>query len=383
MTSSWLSRRSLVRGSLAGAALAAAGSAVPHTAVGLGRRPLDTRALRAALSDLAHPEATSAQLRAVRDTDRWHGTAGAADTASGRGPRPGDRFRAGSVTKAFVATVALQLWAEGRVELDAPVGRYLPGLLPAAFARITVAQLLDHTSGLPDHRGLPDLSTPEAVLRHRSDRWTPRELVRTVTHDPLKFRPGTRQEYRGINYVLLALLVEELTGQRYGAAIDARVLRPLGLARTSIPGADPRLHGSHVHGYLRMTDGSLSDVTVYDQSSSWGEGELVSTVDDLTRFQEALFTGALLPPRATEKLFTLPPDSVRMLDGGPARYSTGLQKATVNGVTLWGKTGETFGYRTRVFATRDLRLRFVLAYTPTPVAAAEDMTQRIVSVLTS
>ncbi|MEV6592219.1 serine hydrolase domain-containing protein [Streptomyces acidicola] len=402
MTAQWISRRSMVRGTVAGAALAAVGSGAARAAVGPGARPaaaaatarpaagdaarprsLDTRALQAAISDLSHPPATSSQLRVVRDGQRWYGTAGVADLASGRAVRADDRLRAGSVTKAFVATVVLQLWAEGRVDLDAPVGRYLPGLLPDDFARITVTQLLNHTSGLPDHQGIPDKSTPEAALRHRFDQWAPEEWVRTVTHGPLKFPPGTKQEYRGITYVLLALVIEEVTGQRYGDTIRSRVLRPLGLARTLIPGNDPRLHGPHVHGYLRMTDGSLEDATVYNPSSTWGGGELVSTVDDLFRFQQALFSGRLLPPDAMEKLFTLPPDGVRMLDGGPARYSMGLQKATVNGVTFWGKTGEVYGYRTRVFSTRDRRTQFVLSYTPTPLSSDQHMTERVVAVLTS
>lgn len=358
-------------------ARAATGTTAPTTAS-------DEAPLQAAISDLSHPPATSAQLRVDRRGDQWYGTAGAADLGSGRAVRPDDRFRAGSVTKAFVATVILQLWAERRVELEAPIGRYLPDLLPSAFSRrITVAQLLNHTSGLPDHRGLPDDSTPEGVLRQRWDRWTPREWVETVTHDPLKFAPGTAQEYRGINYVLLALLIEKLTGHPYGHAIGSRVLRPLGLTRTLLPGQDPRLHGPQVRGYLRMTDGSLRDITVYNQSSAWGEGELISTLDDLFRFQQALFSGALLPPDALDKLFTLPPDSVRMLDGTPARYSLGLQKATVNGVTFWGKTGETYGYRTRMFTTRDQSLRFVLSYTPTPLTTQEDMTNRVVAALTA
>ncbi|MEU5059098.1 MULTISPECIES: serine hydrolase domain-containing protein [unclassified Streptomyces] len=378
----FLSRRSLLAGSAAaGAILAGPGRAAAHTPPGPALS--DPCALQEAISDLTHPPSTSAQLLVDRPEQRWYGTAGVADIGTARQLRPDDAFRAGSVTKAFVATVVLQLWARGVVELDEPIGRHLPGLLPAGSARITVAQLLNHTSGLPDHRGLPDVSTPEAVLRHRFDAWTPQQLVRTVTLDPLKFRPGSKQEYRGINYVLLALLVEALTGRPYGEVIRERLVRPLGLRGTLIPDRDPRLHGSHVHGYLKMTDGALRDVTVYDQSDAWGEGELVSTVADLFRFHQALFSGELLPPRAMSHLFTLPPDSVRMLDGTPARYSLGLQTATVNGVTFWGKTGDTYGYRTRMFSTRDQRLRWVLAYTQTPLAPPEDMTNRVVSVLTS
>ncbi|MFJ9815988.1 serine hydrolase domain-containing protein [Streptomyces sp. NPDC101151] len=390
-----LSRRSLMRacavttltlGSSNATARAAARTtartAGPHRAA--LRPPVDTAALRAAIGDLSHPPATSAQLLVECRSTHWYGTAGAADLTSGRDVRPDDGFRAGSITKSLVATLVLRLWAQDRIDLDAPIGRYLPGLrLPPTFGRITATQLLNHTSGLPDHQGLPDLGTPEAVLQHRFDRWTPQQWVRTVTGSPLKFAPGTCQEYRGINYVLLALLLEKMTGRRYGDAIADRILRPLGLTRTLFPGDDPRLHGPHVHGYLRLTDGSLRDATVYNPSSSWGEGELVSTSADLFRFQQALFSGALLSPKAMDKLFTLPPATVRMLDGSPARYSMGLQTATVNGVTFWGKTGENYGYRTRMFATRDLTTRFLLSYTPTPLNTAEDMTNRVVTVLTA
>lgn len=391
-----LSRRTLTgMGAAAALTLATAGLAAPAAAGPFAGDPTapdpaapdptasdDPAALRAAISDLSHPEATASQLLVERRGTRWYGTAGTADPASGRPVRADDRFRAGSVTKAFVATVVLQLWAEGRVDLDAPITHCLPGLaLPSRFDRVKVAHLLQHTSGLPDHRGLPDLGTPEAVLRHRSDHWTAPALVATVTQDRLKFRPGRAQEYRGINYVFLALLIEELAGRPYGEVIASRILRPLGLTGTRIPGDDPRLHGPHVHGFLRMTDGGLRDVTVYDQSAAWGEGELVSTADDLFRFQEALFSGVLLPGRALRKMVTLP--AVPMLNGAPARYGMGLQAATVNGTTFWGKTGETYGYRTRVFATRDLSTRFVLSYTPTALNAEEDMINPVVAVLTT
>ncbi|KUN22497.1 peptidase [Streptomyces corchorusii] len=386
-----LSRRAFTgMGATAALTLATAGLAAPATAAPLADgpaaqdppAPLDPAALRAAIGDLSHPEATASQLLVERRGSRWYGTAGAADPASGRPVRADDRFRAGSVTKAFVATVVLRLWAEGRVDLDAPITHCLPGLaLPSRFHRVTVAHLLQHTSGLPDHRGLPDLGTPEAVLRHRFDHWTPRALVATVTRDRLKFPPGSAQEYRGVNYVFLALLIEELTGRPYGEVIASRILRPLGLTGTRIPGGDPRLRGPSVHGFLRMTDGGLRDVTVYDQSAAWGEGELVSTADDLFRFQEALFSGALLPGRALRKMVTLP--TVPMLNGTPARYGMGLQAATVNGTTFWGKTGETYGYRTRVFATLDLSTRFVLSYTPTALNPGEDMINRVADVLTA
>lgn len=345
--------------------------------------PLNTAALRAAVDDLEHPQLTAAQLRVSGSAGQWYGTAGVADRASGRPVHEHDTFRIGSITKVFVATVVLQLAAEHRLALETPIQRQLPGLLPADFPPITVLQLLNHTSGLPDGQGGPDLSTPEAIARHRYDRWTPRQLVATVAHGPMKFTPGTKQEYRGINYVLLALLIERLTGRPYGEVIGSRLLRPLGLRHTSVPGDDVRIHGPHVHGYMKMTDGSLLDITEYDQTAAWGQGEMISHTGDLDRFLTALFSGELLPPRELERMFTLPPDDVRMVDGSPARYGAGLQTVTVNGVTFWGKTGERYGYASAMVATRDQQRRAVFSFNAVRRDATQlPATQRLAEALT-
>lgn len=385
-----MSRRAFAGAALSGAAALATAMALPaHGAAASSAHPaplppLDTAALRAAIDDLRHPPSTAAQLRVGGAAGHWRGTSGVSDISTRRPVAGNDKVRIGSITKVFVATVVLQLVAEGRVALDTPVRHVLPGLLPARFSPVTVAHLLNHTSGFPDHVGIPEPTTAEDVLRHRFDHWTPREWVATATHGPLKFAPGTRQEYRGINYVLAALIIDKVTGRPYGEAVAARVLRPLDLAHTLVPGDDPRIHGRHVHGYLAMADGSLGDVTTYDQSSSRGEGDMISTTGDLDRMLSVLFSGGLLPPELLQLMFTLPPDDVRMLDGSPARYSTGLQQATVNGVTLWGKTGETYGYKNAAFSTRDRRRRFVLAYHPTTARNGDEsqMIARIADLLT-
>ncbi len=370
---------------LSGALLLAA---APTSASADTAPPLDRSALRAAISDLEHPPVTAAQIRVSGWGGHWYGTSGVVDRRTDRPVRPGDRFKIGSITKAFVATVVLQLVGEDRVRLTRPVQRYLPGVLPARFPPITVGQLLNHTSGLPPESGpdLPDLSTPEAVFAHRFDQWTPERLVAMVTDQglPMAFEPGTAQEYRGINYVLAAMVVEEVTGHRYGREIRDRILRPLGLRDTSVPGNRPGIPGPHVHGYLEMSDGRLRDITVANPSDSWGEGEMISTTGDLTRFLSALFSGGLLPPRLLERMVTLPPDDVRMLDGSPARYGMGLQTATVNGVTLWGKTGERYGYSSGMFATLDQQRRLVWSFTPTHRDASQTrLTLRIVEAATA
>ncbi|MFE9611839.1 serine hydrolase domain-containing protein [Streptomyces sp. NPDC006012] len=387
MTSTRMSRRAFAGTALAGTAALAAGVMLPaHSAAAspASLPPLEPTALQAAIDDLEQPPSTAAQLRVGGTAGSWRGTSGVADIRTQRPVTPHDKVRIGSITKVFVATVVLQLVAEGRIGLDAPVCRVLPGLLPARFAAVTVAHLLNHTSGLPDHVGIPEPDSAEEVFRHRFDHWTPQEWVATATHGPLKFAPGTRQEYRGINYVLAALIVDKVTGRPYGQAVANRILRPLGLARTVVPGDDPRIHGRHVHGYLTTADGGLRDITTYDQSSSRGEGDMISATSDLDRMLTALFWGELLPPELLQMMFTLPPNGIRMLDGSPARYSTGLQQAVVNGTVFWGKTGETYGYKNAVFSTRDQRRRFVLAYHPTAARNGEEsqLVARVADLLT-
>ncbi|MFF8421848.1 serine hydrolase domain-containing protein [Streptomyces sp. NPDC015680] len=387
MNSTGLTRRAIVGATLSGTAALLATVALPTpraTASSPSLPPLDPTALQAAIGDLGHPPSTAAQLRVGGTAGHWYGTSGVADVVTRRPVRAGDKVRIGSITKVFVATVLLQLVGEGRVELDAPITHVLPGWLPAGFSSVTVAHLLNHTSGLPDHVGIPEPETAEEVFRHRFDHWTPREWVATATHGPLKFTPGSRQEYRGINYVLVALIIEKVTGRPYGEGVEARVLRPLGLEQTVVPGDDPRIHGPRVHGYLTMTDGRLRDITTYDQSSTRGEGDMISTTSDVDRMLVALFSGELLQPELLRLMFTLPPADVRMLDGSPARYSSGLQQATVNGITLWGKTGETYGYKNAAFSTRDQRRRFVLTHHPTSPRNGEEtqMVARVADLLT-
>ena len=393
MTSTPLSpsRRILLAGVASGAALAAVGTPVAahassrRTGAGAGAvtlPPPDAGALRAAIDELGEPRSSGAQLRVSGSAGRWYGTSGVSDPATGRPLGLNDKVRAGSITKAFVATVVLQLADERRLRLESPVRHYLPELLPESFGAITVAQLLDHTSGMPDHVGLPEMKTTEQILRHRFDRWTPRQIVATATRGPLKFAPGTKQEYRGINYVLAALVVEQVTGRPYGAEVRDRLLRPLRLGHTSFPslsGYDRRVHGPHVHGCLEAADGSLVDVTEFDMSASFADGEIISSTGDLHRFLAALFSGALLPERQLRRMFTLPPKHVTMLDGTPARYSTGLQTATVGGIVWWGKTGEQNGYASAMFATRDQQRRLVWSFSPmTAGADPSPMSERIV-----
>ncbi|GHH54324.1 hypothetical protein GCM10017774_69110 [Lentzea cavernae] len=145
---------------------------------------------------------------------------------------------------------------------------------------------------------------------------------------------------------------------------------------------ETKIRGAHVHGYLDVPGKGLVDVSDFNTSKSYGEGDIVSTTGDLTRFAEGLFSGDLLPAPLLDKMFTVP--NVSMVDGRPAAYSTGLQTFTINGVTVWGKTGEQYGYNAGLFSTRDQQRRIAYSFTPTARDASQQlMTLRIANAATS
>jgi D-alanyl-D-alanine carboxypeptidase len=164
--------------------------------------PPDRHALAESISGLPDDAVTGAQARVSGPAGRWSGKAGVRDVRTER-PVPADaRFGVGSATKMFTASLVLQLAAEGRLGLDDPVQRWLPGELPASYPTVTVGQLLDHTSGLPKSTEDAGHDDPAWVVRHRFDWHTPRAVVRSATRQPMAFAPGTRQEYNGVNYFL-------------------------------------------------------------------------------------------------------------------------------------------------------------------------------------
>ncbi|MER7228290.1 serine hydrolase domain-containing protein [Streptomyces rubradiris] len=271
---------------------------------------------------------------------RWTVTDGTADLRTGRPMNTTDRLRAGSVTKTFTATAVLRLAAERRLSLDAPVERYLPGLIRAGDydgRRITVRQLLRHTSGLPDYLDAPEWQHPER-MRHRH--FEPRELISRALRLPPPDRPW---HYATTNYLVAGLIIREVTGHSPETEITRRIIAPLGLRDTYWPGDDTRIRGPHSHSYLTAADGRRVDGTAWNTTFGGVGGALVSTPADLTRFATALFTGRLLPaPQLAEMRRTVAADPDRLWPG--ARYGLGLISSPLTcGSTWWGHAGTVPG----------------------------------------
>ena len=238
------------------------------------------RGVRSALDRLIASGVPGAVLLARDGDDVLRLAAGTADTATGRPMRPDLRFRAGSVTKTFVATVTLQLAGEGTLSLDDTVEHWLPGLVPGGAA-ISVRQLLDHTSGLFDYTEDPRVFAPY-LAGNLDFRWQPRQLVRiAVSHPPL-FPPGAAWSYSNTGYVLVGMIIEAATSHRLEAELQRRIFRPLRLDATSFA-TGSAIDGAHAHGYTDLGSG-LADITGLSQSWAWAAGAVVSTADDLATF---------------------------------------------------------------------------------------------------
>ncbi|MFE1285949.1 serine hydrolase domain-containing protein [Streptomyces sp. NPDC058751] len=335
---------------LAAGPLGAPASASPAPVAARTSAGPDAAALRAALAGLPDADATAALVRVGGGDGTWRGSAGVHDLESGRPADPDARFRAGSTTKVVTAAVVLQLAAEGRIGLGTPVQEYLPGLLPSSFEPVTVRQLLNHTSGIQAGDGFGD--TFEDAYAHRFDTLAPREVVASAVAKGPEFAPGTRQHYLNINYTVLGLLVEKVTGRSYAHEAARRILGPAGMRHTYFPGTDPRIRGPHNHGYeaVPRSDGTTAfvDVTDWNQADRWAAGDMISTTSDLERLVTHLFRGDLVPARQLEEMFTVPSD----IKG--ADMSAGLQRFEYGGTVYWLKSGARYGYSTVIAATRDL-----------------------------
>ncbi|WP_170026603.1 serine hydrolase domain-containing protein [Actinomadura oligospora] len=280
-------------------------------------------------------------------------TAGVANTATGQKMTPDLRFRIASVTKTFTATVVLQLVAEHRISLDDTVARWLPGVLTRNGndgRRITVRQLLAQTSGLNEYVQDPRIWQDPARV------WKPRELVDIAQEKAPLGRPGATWNYSNTNYVLAGMIVEKATGHPFGVELQRRIVKPLRLRHTFLPTADTGFHGSYVHGYFDQY-GDVS--TMISPSSGWTSGGMVSTVDDVARFQRALVTGKLLPARVQKAMMT-----TRAVtdDWIKEDYGLGLARVKTSCGFAWGHDGGWPGYRTWSYTSRDGERQAVITY---------------------
>jgi D-alanyl-D-alanine carboxypeptidase len=335
-----------------------------------------------AATAVARPASSSAGDRLRRDTEAIHAlgvsgvqartvapdgrqsvaTSGTADLRTGRPVSPDGSFRMASTAKTLVATVILQLNAEGRLSLDDTVDRWLPGVVRGNGndgTRITVRQLLQHTSGI--HNTLPGYTTAEEYYQQRHDVYGPEQLVAGAMAHPPDFPPGAGWAYSNPGYVLLGMVIQRATGHPAHREIEDRVLHPLGLDRTRWTGTSHTLPRPHAEGYQLFGPGSLVDVT--DQVAVDHETSFATTTRDENRFLRALLAGRLLPPRQLAEMKRTVPvsaDVQQLWPGG--RYGLGLVERPLScGGTYWSHEGGDGGYITLNGVTGDGRRSAVVS----------------------
>jgi D-alanyl-D-alanine carboxypeptidase len=335
---------------LAAPALAAAPGKAP------GGHDAARQAVRAAVAD-GVPGVT---VTVRRGHGTWAATAGVGNLETGKPRSTADHYRVASISKTFVATVVLQLEAEGELSLDDTVEEWLPGLVRGNGhdgRQITLRQLLNHTSGIFDYLDDPGFQqqymTADGFMKHRFDQADPKDLLAIAMANKPYFEPGASFTYSNTNYILAALVIEKATGNGYGDEIDRRIIDPLHLASTSVPTRVtlPRPSSRAYSKLARTATGPTYDVTELNPRLAYGSGQMVSSSADLNRFYSALLGGRLLPPEQLKEMKTTVPSS-----RDTSRYGLGLVDRKLScGVHVWGHDGGISGSNSDAVTTKDGR----------------------------
>jgi len=291
---------------------------------------------------------------------------GVADKSTGRRITVHDQFEAGSNTKTFTSVLALQQVDRGRLALDAPVEKYLPGVVKNG-AKITVRMLLNHSSGLFSYTGDPNFFVD--MEKDPQHVYTDAELLAIAfKHDPY-FPPGKGWQYSNTNYTLLGMILQKQTGQSLPDLVKERITGPLGLKHTYY--ADPKATNTgpgYAHGYAIKYAGGTPQ---YTDTSDWPlgswagpAGAMVTTADDLAHFFSAVLQGKLFSQEQLEQMkTTVPLPAAFPLKGG---YGLGLFRTDSACGTVWGHGGDTMGHHSTAVATEDGRRTAVTDSTGEP-----------------
>lgn len=280
-------------------------------------------------------------------------SAGRADVDRKGAPRATDQMRIASIAKAFSGALTLNLVRDGKLQLDQTIGQLLPGM-PLAWAPVTIAEMLNHTSGLPDYT-----SSKGFAKQARTDPRgfvSPAEIIGWVRADPLGFTPGSSYEYSNTDNIVIGLIVEAVTGETYGEALKRIVFGPARLGQTSFP-AKPAIPSPFIHGYVTAPGQEPEDVsTALSPSGAWASGAILSTPKDLNAFIRADL-GLEFFGRAEQR------QQMRFYPGGessppgPGRNAAGLAlfRYQTRCGTVYGHTGNFPGYVQFAAATADGR----------------------------
>jgi D-alanyl-D-alanine carboxypeptidase len=277
----------------------------------------------------------------VRDGVTATAAAGAAN-ATGDPMTPDTAFRVGSLTKPFTATIVLQLVDEGHVDLDETLSAYLPAT--RFGGDVTIRELLQHRSGLPDYLGNREFVA--SLLADRTQVFSPDDLLGMVEDLPFE-EPGRVWAYSNTNYILLGQLIEQIEGTDLATVVQQRIVGPLGLDATQLAVVGgPPIDGLAGPWSPDLFEGDPDDDYDSIVSVAWAAGGIVSAADDLHTFLDALFGGDLLSDEALSA----------MTDADRDGYGLGIGTLDLpSGLRLYGHGGDIFGYLGFMAFDRDTR----------------------------
>ena len=238
---------------------------------------------------------------------------------------PTTKFRLGSVTKQFTAAAIMRLVEQGRLDLDAPIKRYMPDA-PTTWDRVTVRLLLTHQAGIPNFTAFPDYGQTQA---HDT---SPEALVARFRDKPLDFVPGSRFSYSNSGYALLGYLLERVSGQAYSTFLKSSFFEPLGMSATGVDD-NALILPQRASGYV-IRGGQLQNADYLSMTVPYAAGAIYSTTVDLLKWERALFGGKILSP-ASLQLMTKPVTS---------GYGFGLFALTRYGSRVFYHSGDIEGF---------------------------------------
>jgi len=343
-------RRSRVRILLAaGVVLATVAVAAPSA--GAATSKADTALQKALDAFVKRPDAPAGISVVVQRADApQQFTAGYGDVATKTPFGLTDAMRLASVAKAFSGAAAMSAVADGKLTLDSTVGEILPQQ-SATWAKVTLAQLLQHTSGIPDFSKSPAFA--EAVGAALETPQPPAQLPTYVANDPLNFPSGTKYGYSNTDNILVGLMVSAVDGTSYEQSLQARVYTPFGLTNTSLP-VGVEMPTPFTHGYQPDPPNADEDVSeVIAAGWSWASGGVVSSPKDANLFARNYASGKETDA-ATKKLqFTFRPGKSEPPGPGTNSAGLGIFRYQTSCGTVYGHTGNTPGYTQFIASTSD------------------------------
>lgn len=286
-------------------------------------------------------------------------------------PMTPDRvFRIGSITKQFTAVAILLLEQDGKLDLKAPITRYLPGYPAETGDTITVEHLLHHTSGVPSYTDEPGWL--DKVIQDM----TPDEMIARWQDKPLEFEPGARWKYSNSGYFMLGAIVEKVSGMSYEDFVERRIFQPLGMTSSDY-GAHARIIPRRARGYHRGEDGYVN-APYLSMTQPYAAGSLLSTVDDLARWDAALREAEILPKEALEHAWT----TAHLNDGKATAYGYGWGLSEIAGHRVVHHGGGIHGFATMTIHLPEEKIFVaVLSNNPQHQPSPSDLAQAATSAL--